>query len=89
MKIRGTYGDKNLIGKNVYRLRKARKMKQRDLLAQLQLRGININCTSLSDLEGQNRAVTDKEIRVLMGLFCVSFEELCKTEESGLTETDS
>ncbi len=41
MKIRGTYGDKNLIGKNVYRLRKARKMKQRDLLAQLQLRGIN------------------------------------------------
>ena len=56
MKIRGTYGDKNLIGKNVYRLRKARKMKQRDLLAQLQLRGINIKLIPvLSDLEGQNR----------------------------------
>lgn len=80
MKIRAAYGDKNLIGKNVYRLRRANKMKQRDLVAQLQLHGININYTSLSDLEGQNRAVTDKEIRVLMEIFRVSFDELCATE---------
>lgn len=87
MKIRGAYGNKNLIGKNVYRLRRARKMKQRDLVAQLQLHGININYTSLSDLEGQNRAVTDKEIRVLMEIFHVSFDELCAAGEKTTEDT--
>ncbi len=82
MRERRQYGDKNLIGKNIYRLRMARHMKQHELLAQLQVRGIDISPTSLSDLIGQNRSASDKEIIALMDIFHVSFETLIGKEES-------
>ena len=55
-------------------------MKQHELLAQLQVRGIDISPTSLSDLIGQNRSVSDKEIVALMDIFHVSFETLTEKE---------
>jgi len=81
LKIRKKYGDKNLIGKNVAALRKSRKIKQHELLAQLQVKGINITASGLSELEGQNRYATDKEVFALMTIFNVSFEELCKNTD--------
>lgn len=78
MRERKQYGNKNLIGKNVYRLRTANHMKQHELLAQLQVRGIDISPTSLSDLIGQNRSASDKEIVALMDIFHVTFEELTR-----------
>ena len=80
MRERKQYGNKNLIGKNVYRLRTANHMKQHELLAQLQVRGIDISPTSLSDLIGQNRSASDKEIVALMDIFHVTFEELTRPE---------
>lgn len=77
MRIRKEYGDKNIIGKNIIRLRKARRMKQHELLALLQLEGLDINPTALSDLEGQNRVASDREIQALLKVFHVSFDELC------------
>ncbi len=77
MRVRKNYGDKNIIGKNVIRLRHARGMKQHELLALLQLEGLDINPTALSDLEGQNRIATDRDIQALLKVFKVSFEELC------------
>ena len=52
MRVRRDYGDKNCIGRNVVSLRKEKNIKQKILLAQLQLKGIDIGQSSLSALEG-------------------------------------
>lgn len=56
------YGDVNIIGKNVERLRKANGFKQKDFISKLQVMGLDINPTSYSKLEGQIRLATDKEV---------------------------
>lgn len=69
-------GDKNLIGAKITVLRKEKGIKQKELLAMLQTRGIDINPSSLSKLEGQTRPVTDIELKALSELFNVSADEL-------------
>lgn len=59
MRVRRDYGDKNCIGRNVVSLRKEKNIKQKILLAQLQLKGIDIGQSSLSALEGQRREASD------------------------------
>ena len=76
MPKRKTVGTENLIGQNVVLLRKRRHMKQTDLLAQLQTRGIDINQSALSDIEGQNRKVSDRELLALADIFNVSLDAL-------------
>ena len=58
-------GDKNLIGARVETLRKAAGMKQKELLAHLQVKGIDLSPSGLSKLEGQVRSVTDIELIAL------------------------
>ena len=41
---------------------KSQGMKQKELLAQLKVRGVDINASALSKLEGQLRTVTDIEL---------------------------
>jgi len=53
-------GDKNLVGARIESIRRNRGMKQKELLAQL--RGVDINASALSKLEGQLRTVTDIEL---------------------------
>lgn len=55
-------GDKNLIGARVEDARKNQGMKQKELLAQLQVRGVDMNSSGLSKLEGQIRFVSDFEL---------------------------
>ncbi len=63
MKIRKReYGDCNVIGKQVERLRLSKKIKQKDFIARLQTAGLDINPTSYSKLEGQIRIATDREV---------------------------
>lgn len=77
MKIRKqTYGNKNLVGKNIERLRKERGFKQKDFIAQIQVLGCDMNPTSYSKLEGQIRSATDKEIFVIAKILNVTMEEL-------------
>lgn len=77
MKIRKqTYGNKNLVGKNIERIRKAKGIKQKDFIAQIQIMGCDINPTSYSKLEGQIRSATDKEIFFISKILGVSIEEL-------------
>jgi len=73
---RKTIGTENLVGQNIVLLRKARGIKQTELLAQLQTRGIDINQSSLSDIEGQHRKVSDRELLALSEIFSVSLDEL-------------
>ena len=71
-----SYGDANIIGRNVERLRKERKIKQKDFIAKMQLFGCDINPTSYSKLEGQLRNATDKELYVIAKILEVAMEEL-------------
>ena len=77
MKIRSkVYGDNNLIGANVEKLRKARGIKQKDFIAMLQVAGLDINPTSYSKLEGQLRNATDKEVYYIAKVLNIKMEEL-------------
>ena len=79
MKIRKqTYGDKNLVGKNIERLRKEKGIKQKDFIAQIQVMGCDMNPTSYSKLEGQIRSATDKELYVIAKILSVPMEDLFK-----------
>ena len=70
------YGTKNLVGKNIERLRKERGIKQKDFIAKIQIMDCDVNPTSYSKLEGQVRSATDKEIYVISKVLGVAMEEL-------------
>ena len=57
-------GNRNLVGARVTKAREMRDMRQIDLLAKLQLLGVDISAPALSLLEGQRRPVTDGALRV-------------------------
>lgn len=58
-------GDRNIIGARVTQARKELGMLQKDLLAKLQVEGIEISLPALSLLEGQKRPVFDYELLAL------------------------
>ncbi len=78
MPRRGVIGDDNIVGQRVVALRKEQKLKQKDLLARLQVRGLNLNQSSLSALEGQRRRVSDRELVVLASALGVEMEALVR-----------
>ena len=70
------YGNVNIIGKNVERLRTERGIKQKDFISRMQILGCDINPTSYSKLEGQIRIATDKEIFAISKILSVKMEDL-------------
>ncbi len=77
MKIRKqAYGDANMVGKNIERLRKEKGIKQKDFVAKMQVLGCDINPTSYSKLEGQVRSATDRELFAISKILGVPMEEL-------------
>ena len=74
-------GDRNLVGARVETARKKKGMKQKELLAQLQVRGVDMNASGLSKLEGQIRYVTDVELVALSDILEVSVNYLLGMEE--------
>lgn len=74
------YGNKNLVGKNIERLRVEKGIKQKDFIAQIQIMGCDMNPTSYSKLEGQVRSATDKEIYVIAKILGIPMEELFSEE---------
>ena len=78
MPKRGVIGDDKIVGQRVVAPRKEQKIKQKDLLARLQVRGLNLNQSSLSALEGQRRRVSDRELVVLASALGVEMEALVR-----------
>lgn len=82
MKLRKkAYGDANMVGKNIERLRKEQGIKQKDFISKMQTMGFDINPTSYSKLEGQLRLATDKEIYAVAKILKVKIETLFETED--------
>lgn len=74
-------GDRNIIGARVEARRKAIGMKQKDLLTQLQIKGVDLNASGLSKLEGQLRSVTDIELKALSEILGMKVSELLGIDE--------
>ena len=74
-------GNRNLIGARVELARKNQGMKQKELLAQLQVSGVDMNASGLSKLEGQVRHVTDFELVALADILSVPVNGLLGRED--------
>ena len=74
-------GDRNLVGTRVTQARLAMGMKQVELLAKLQLAGVDLSVPALSLLEGQKRPVTDIELAALADILHVSVDWLLGREK--------
>ncbi|MGI6772487.1 MAG: XRE family transcriptional regulator [Clostridiales bacterium] len=74
-------GDRNIVGKRVEQRRKAINMKQKELLEQLKVRGVELNSSGLSKLEGQLRRVMDYELVALADTLGVSINWLLGLED--------
>ncbi|MCI9349229.1 MAG: XRE family transcriptional regulator [Oscillibacter sp.] len=73
-------GDRNMVGKRVTEARLQMGMKQVELLAKLQVLGIEISIPALSLLEGQKRPVSDFELCALADALHVSVNWLLGRE---------
>lgn len=69
-------GEKNLVGQRVEQRRKELFMKQKDLLAKLQILGVDMNASGLSKLEGQIRHVNDFELIALSKALEIPVDDL-------------
>ena len=83
MKLRKqNYGNANMVGRNIERLRKESGIKQKDFIAKIQIMGCDVNPTSYSKLEGQLRSVNDRELYVIAKILNVPMESLFESEEA-------
>ena len=73
-------GDRNLIGVRVTQARTEQGMKQVELLAKLQLAGVDMSVPALSLLEGQKRPVSDIELNAIADILNVSVDWLLGRE---------
>ena len=70
------YGEKNICGANIERVRKEKGLKQLEVVAQLQVAGVDINPSSYSKLEGQRRLASDIEVQAIARILGVPIEDL-------------
>lgn len=75
-------GTRNLVGARVTQARLQLGMNQVELLAQLQLAGIEMSVPALSLLEGQKRPVSDLELNALADILHVSADWLLGRDNS-------
>lgn len=74
-------GSRNLVGARVTQARMQQNLRQNELLARLQIQGIEISIPALSLLEGQKRPVSDIELVALSKALGVSVAWLLGLEQ--------
>lgn len=75
-------GKRNISGKRVTEARKLKKMSQVELLAKMQVMGVEISIPALSLLEGQKRPVNDIELKAISKILGVSIDWLTDNENT-------
>lgn len=78
MRPRRVIGDLNTIGPKMIKRRAELHLAQKDLLARLQSNGLDINATTLSEIERQVRAVRDYEIAAISDSLQISIDDLLR-----------
>lgn len=74
--LRTPDGKKNAVGPQVRALREKAGLSQEQLMARLQLMGLDAERGVIKRIEGGQRAVSDLEIRLLAKCFNVTYEYL-------------
>lgn len=75
-------GDVNInIGKNIHELRKARNIRQIDMVREMQLRGTPITRESLVKIEGGRQHIFASQLEVIRDILGVSYDDLLKRRE--------
>lgn len=75
-------GNKNIIGKKLYEIRKSKSISQTDLAAKMQTMNINIDQQMISKIEKNQRQVTDYELACFCICLNISASELLSDFES-------
>lgn len=68
--------NRNIIGENLKQIRRYHKLTQEQLIAQLQLNGLNIDRPMLSKIETKKREVLDYEIKIIAETLRVPIQKL-------------
>lgn len=68
--------EKNLIGRNLRRIREGQKFSQQELSNKLELEGVYVCRGSVSRIEDQSRTVTDIELSAIAKVLGIGIEEL-------------
>lgn len=76
MKIYWHNGSKNIIGKNLKKIRLERNLTQSDIAAALQLKGYEFDRITILRIENGLRFVPDYEVKILCEVLRVSYEDL-------------
>ena len=71
-------GDKNIVGSKIESRRIQMGMKQRELLEALNKKGIELNASGLSKIEGQVRSVCDYELKAIAEVLDTDVNDLLK-----------
>ena len=81
MKIYDYNGKKNICGDRLREARVVRRLRQEDLAAQIQLKGINMERDSISRIEIGTRFVSDFELKIFAEVLGVSVNWLLGIDE--------
>lgn len=76
MKIYWHNGSKNIIGKNLKKIRLERNLTQSEIAAALQLKGYEFDRITILRIENGLRFVPDYEVKILCEVLGVSYEDL-------------
>lgn len=80
-RLRAADGKKNMSGVRVRALREKAKLSQEELMAQLQLLGMDAERGVIKRIENGDRAVNDLELRLLAEFFHVTYDYLIDGKE--------
>lgn len=82
-KPRAATGEKNLISRQLIKLRKQHHYSQRQLSYLLQLEGYDMDKNVITKIETNQRYVTDLELQAFSRIFHVSYDYLIEGRETG------
>lgn len=70
--------ERNVTGKQIKQIRKSKKITQEQLVARLNVQGLEIDQTMISKIEEQIRKVSDYEVKAIAVALGVCIEDLFK-----------
>ena len=76
MKVKTLNGNKNIIGQNIKKYRKAKKMSQPEICRQLDLLGVTMYNCDIYEIEYGKKTVKDFEVLAFCKVLRITLEEL-------------